>query len=211
MTNILIIILIIGILFLVYKIIGNKNKANKATIKSENYIPNDGNSLYNYLLAKLNRDVLQIEKHKEAIELEKQIKMSENNYQRLLELKNEVDLLNTLKANDLAETHFEKAEQYFKNKNTDYALMYYNKAIDLIKNPKYYNNRGCVLHSLDNIEDAISDYNQAILLNPNNGQYYYNRGGAYYAVKRNDEARRDWQKAFDMGIVEAEKLLQFYF
>lgn len=116
MTNILIIILIIGILFLVYKIIGNKNKANKATIKSENYIPNDGNSLYNYLLAKLNRDVLQIEKHKEAIELEKQIKMSENNYQRLLELKNEVDLLNTLKANDLAETHFEKAEQYFKIK-----------------------------------------------------------------------------------------------
>lgn len=211
MTNILIIIIIVGLLFLVYKMISTKTNANKTIIKSENYAPNDCSSLCNYLLAKLNRDVLQIEKHKEAIELEKQIKMSENNYQRLMELKNEVDLLNTLKTDDLAEIHFDKAEQYFKNKNTDYALMYYNKAIDLYKNPKYYNNRGCLLHSLDNIEDAISDYNQAIILNPNNGQYYYNRGGAYYAVKRNDEARRDWQKAFDMGIIEAEKLLQFYF
>ncbi len=211
MTNILIIILILGILYLVYTMILTKNKADKTFIKSDSYTPNDSSSLYNYLLTKLNRDFLQIEKHKEAIDLEKQIRMSENNYQRLIALKDEVELLNTLKTNDLAETHFDKAEQYFKNKDTDYALMYYNKAIDLMKNPKYFNNRGCALHSLDNIEDAISDYNQAILLNPNNGQYYYNRGGAYYAVKRNDEARRDWQKAFDMGIVEAEKLLQFYF
>ncbi len=211
MTNIFIIILIIGLLFFIYSIIANKNKSNKNSINSKNFAPNDSNALYNYLLSKLNREGLQIEKHKEAIDLEKQIRMSENNYQRLIELKDEVELLKTLKTNDLAETHFDKAEQYFKNKNTDYALMYYNKAIDLIKNPQYYNNRGCVLHSLDNIEDAISDYNQAILLNPNNGQYYYNRGGAYFAVKRNDEARRDWQKAFDMGVIEAEKLLQFYY
>jgi tetratricopeptide (TPR) repeat protein len=211
MLNILIIILIIGLIFLIYSFITNKNKAKKPNAKFENYIPNDSSSLFNYLLTKLNRDVLQIEKHKEAIELEKQIKMSENNYQRLIELKNEVELLNTLKTNELAELHFDKAEQYFKNENTNYALMHFNKAIDLIKNPKYYNNRGCVLHSLDNIEDAISDYNQAIILNPNNGQYYYNRGGAYYAVKRNDEARRDLQKAFDMGVLEAENMLRFYF
>ncbi len=207
MTNILIIILIVGLLYLVYSKIGTK-----IPIKAENYKPNDSSSLYDYLLTKLNRDVLRIEKHKEAIELEKHVKMAENNYERLIALKYDVEKLHGCNVNDLAEHHFNNAEAYAKKKSSyKKALICYNKAIDLVKNPMYYNNRGCLFHAMDSIEVAIDDYNRAIILNPNNGQYYYNRGGAYYAVKRNDEARRDWQKAFDMGIVEAEKLLQFYF
>ncbi len=168
-------------------------------------------NIFEVLILKLNRDKLQIEKHHEAIELEKTVILFKNNPEKLFILKKDVDRLCDFSVKDLANYHFENAEIDNKKNDSFNSLINYIKAIQLDKNPMYFNNRGCLYHQMDSIELAIDDYSKAIMLSPNNGKYYYNRAGAYYAINRNDEARRDWQKAFDMGISEAENPLRFYF
>ncbi len=192
MPNFFIIILVGFIVFAIFKIIKPEKTKNS----------------HNQLLDKLKLDKLPIEKHKEAIELIGYAKLDNN---LSAKLKQDIENLIKMSSAELAELHFEKAENYFKDKETYKALVYYNKAIDLKKDSKYFNNRACLWHSKDDFEIAIDDYTHAIILNPNYGKYYYNRGGAYYAVKRDEEARRDWEKALKMGISEAENMLRFYF
>lgn len=172
-------------------------------------ISND--NIFEVIILSLNREKLQIEKHHEASELEKTVILFKNNPEKLFILKKDVDRLCDFSVKDLADYHFGNAEKDNENNDTFNSLINYNKAIHLDKNPMYFNNRGCLYHQMDSIELAIDDYSKAIMLSPNNGKYYYNRAGAYYAINRNDEARRDWQKAFDMGISEAEHPLRFYF
>lgn len=212
--------LFISILIIIYIIIITKNKTNrklektkKAVVeKIKDVMRDDRAVLYNYLFSKLNRDYLRIEKQKEAMELEKKVKMAENNYEQLTNLKVEIEKFHDLTVSDLATSYFNTADEYAKKKSTHkQAIVFYNKAIDLVKEPKYYNNRGCLFHKMNCLEMAIDDYNQAIILKPNNGQAYYNRGGAYYTLGRKNDALRDLQIASEMGIEEAGKLLQFYF
>lgn len=195
MPNFFIIILVGFIVFAIFKIIKPEKTKNS----------------HNQLFDKLKLDKLSIEKHKEAIELIKLNSYTKLDNNLMHQLEEDIDNLISLSSTELAELHFEKAGTHLKNKETYKALVFYNKAIDLKKDSKYFNNRACLWHSKDDFEIAIDDYTQAIILNPNNGTYYYNRGGAYYAVKRDEEARRDWEKAFDMGIPEAENMLRFYF
>jgi tetratricopeptide (TPR) repeat protein len=195
MPNFLIILIVGLVVFAIFKFI-KPEKTKKSSSQ---------------LLSKLKLDKLPIEKHKEAAELIKLVNDAKQDDNLLLPLQEDVENLIKMSSTELAELHFDKAENYFKDKATYKALMYYNKAIDLKKDSKYFNNRACLWHSKDDFEIAIDDYTQAIILNPNYGKYYYNRGGAYYAVKRDEEARRDWEKALDMGIAEAENMLRFYF
>lgn len=189
-----------------------RKKPKQINTSSSINVSNDNNSnVFELLIIKLNREKLQIEKHHEAAELEKTVILFKNNPEKLFILKKDVDRLCDFSVKDLANYHFENAEIDNKNNDSFNSLINYNKAIHLDKNPMYFNNRGCLYHQMENLELAIDDYSKAIMLSPTNGKYYYNRAGAYYAVNKNDEARRDWQKAFDMGISEAENPLRFYF
>ena len=220
--------LLIAILFIICIVIITKNKKKPKLIKPKDVevespkdvvvenpgddMPDDRKILYSYLLAKLNTDFLRIEKQKEARELQKKVKMAEHDFEQLQILKVEIEKFYDLTVIELADSYFKTADEYAKKKSTyNMALVFYNKAIDLVKEPMYYNNRGCLYHKMNELFVAIDDYNKAIILNPNNGQYYYNRGGAYYTLRRKNDALRDLQIASKMGIAEAEKLLQFYF
>jgi tetratricopeptide (TPR) repeat protein len=212
--------LLIAILIIICIIIITNNKKKPKLEKPKDVevenpiddILDDRTVLYSYLLMKLNTDFLRIEKQKEAIELQKKVKMAEQDFEQLQILKVEVENFHELTVIDLADSYFNTADEYAKKKSTyNMALVFYNKAIDLVKEPMYYNNRGCLYHKMNALLVAIDDYNKAIILNPNNGQYYYNRGWAYYTLSRKNDALRDLQIASKMGIVEAEKLLQFYF
>jgi len=189
-----------------------ENPKDVVVEKPSDDIPDDRKILYSYLLAKLNTEFLRIEKQKEAMELQKKVKMAEHDFEQLQILKVEIEKFYDLTVIELADSYFKTADEYAKKKSTyNMALVFYNKAIDLVKEPMYYNNRGCLYHKMNELLVAIDDYNKAIILNPNNGQYYYNRGGAYYTLRRKNDALRDLQIASKMGIAEAEKLLQFYF
>jgi tetratricopeptide (TPR) repeat protein len=203
MITILIFILIIALCFIGNTLYRNKTKKNKVVYDSE--------KLYDELLVLLNVCKNQLEKQNEAFELEKSVIISRNNEEQLMKLMPEVNRLFSYSVIDLGDFYFTKAEQFMKKENNLDALLHYDKAITFEKNPRYYNNRGCLYHRMDNLESAIEDYTKAIMLNPNSGEYYYNRGGAYYAIKRNKEAKRDLERASEFGIKEAENMLRFYF
>lgn len=152
-----------------------------------------------------------IGKQNEAFELEKSVLIAQNNEEQLMKLMPEVNRLFNYSLSDLGNFYFGEAGQFIKNGNNLDALLCYNKALSFDKNPRYYNNRGCLYHKMENLESAIEDYTKAIMLNTNCGEYYYNRGGAYYAVKRNNEAKRDLERASELGFKDAEKMLRFYF
>lgn len=192
--------------FLVYRL--NITKTKSETKNSEVH---DSKNLYSELLVLLNACKNQLGKQEEAMELENSVVIARNNEEQLIKLMPEVNRLFSHSVVDLAYFYFNKAEQFAKKENTLDALLYYNKAISFDKNPRYYNNRGCLYHKMENLESAIEDYTKAIMLNTNNGEYYYNRGGAYYAVKRNNEAKRDLERASELGIKEAEEMLKFYY
>lgn len=203
MVTIFIFILIIALCFIGYTLYRNKTKKNEVVYDSE--------KIYDELLLLLNVCKNQLEKQNEAFELEKSVIISRNNEEQLMKLMPEVNRLFSYSVSDLGDFYFTKAEQFLKNENNLDALLHYNKAISFDKNPRYYNNRGCLYHKMENLESAIEDYTKAIMLCPNNGEYYYNRGGANYAVKRNKEAKRDLERASELGIKEAENMLRFYF
>lgn len=205
MVTILIFLLIIVLCFTVYKFYTTRNEAEK------NETIYDSKNLYDELILILESCKNQVGKQNEAIELEKSVIIARNNEEQLMKLMPEVNRLFSYSVNDLAYFYFDKAEQFAIKANTLDALLYYNKAISFDKNPRYYNNRGCLYHKMENLESAIEDYTKAIMLNSNYGEYYYNRGGAYYAVKRNSEAKRDLERALELGFKDAEKMLHFYF
>ena len=49
-------------------------------------------------------------------------------------------------------------------------------------------------------EAAILDYNQAILINPNNPKAYYNRGLAYNRLGKSLQAVEDYSKAIQFNL-----------
>jgi tetratricopeptide (TPR) repeat protein len=71
-----------------------------------------------------------------------------------------------------------------------------------------YNDRGLSYHALEKFKEAIADYSEAILLNPNHSEYYYNRGIAYFELGENSEAIRDLQIAARLGDKKTQEFLK---
>ena len=75
---------------------------------------------------------------------------------------NERGLANSLKGDHLAaEGKFAEAQKYY-----DSALADFTSAIGIVPHPVYYANRGYLLESQGKVEDAIKDFQNAILLDP---------------------------------------------
>lgn len=184
-----------------------KEEGNKIWQQENNSI----DKLYCHLGYLLSRTYPEKEKQIVIKKLKKELIDSEHNIDRLNELSDEIKMLRECNVEELAEYYFTKAERETKYGKTYYLRNYYGKAIDLVKKPIYFNNRGCIYHQRNLFEFAINDYTEAINLDPDFGQYYYNRGGAYFALDKREEARNDWQKASDLGVEEAGNMLKIHF
>jgi len=62
-----------------------------------------------------------------------------------------------------------------------------------------YSNRGAAYANKKQYDEAISDYNKAIELNPGYATAYYNRAIAYANKKHYDEAVSDYNKAIELN------------
>src|SRR5579872_5284571 len=76
---------------------------------------------------------------------------------------------------------------YYFQRNFRLAIRYYTKAITegpIGPNPNHaliYNNRGAAYYHLMAFDDAIVNYNKAIVLNPHDAEFFLNRANAYMA------------------------------
>jgi tetratricopeptide (TPR) repeat protein len=59
----------------------------------------------------------------------------------------------------------------------------------------FYNSRGSYFYQTEDYDEAISDFGEAIRLDPNDAQAYYNRGSAYDEKKDYDKAISDYSEA----------------
>jgi len=69
-----------------------------------------------------------------------------------------------------------------------------------------YNNRGNIYRDEKDYNKALSDYNQAIRLEPNFALVYRNRGKMFKEQGRKQEADADFAKAAQLGRSEAGNL-----
>lgn len=74
--------------------------------------------------------------------------------------------------------------------------------------PKYYFNRANICLEKNMISTAVLDYTYALNLKPDYGVAYTNRGICFYKMEEIEAACKDWQKAFDMGILQVKEYLE---
>lgn len=86
------------------------------------------------------------------------------------------------------------------------ALEDLNKALTVIKNDEaFYGNRGYVHFKLGHYKEALEDAEVSIKLNPNFAKAYTLRGGAKYKLFGKNFGCDDFQKASELGDIEAKK------
>ena len=69
---------------------------------------------------------------------------------------------------------------------------------------KFYNSRGIAYGQKGQYDQAISNFNRAIELNPNDNKAYNNRGIVYRLKGEHDQAISDFNKAIEISPLDAE-------
>ncbi|MCL2808207.1 MAG: tetratricopeptide repeat protein [Coriobacteriia bacterium] len=77
------------------------------------------------------------------------------------------------------------------------------------KNPEAYKCAGNACMSLERLDDAITNYSQAVLCDPNNGNRHYDLGYAYATNEKMAHALKSFAKAEELGCAP-ENLTQLY-
>lgn len=96
----------------------------------------------------------------------------------------------------LTEEYFQKAMHYFREMNTDFALMYFKKAIELSPaDPRLYFHRGLTFYLRKNYKAALNDFNQTVRLNPNFQNVFWVRAKLKYDMDDNQGAIADFTEA----------------
>jgi tetratricopeptide (TPR) repeat protein len=95
-----------------------------------------------------------------------------------------------------------------KFKNTDYAgaAIEYTRAIELNQSSVLYGNRGVCYYKIERFDQALADYEQAIVKDANNADAHYNMGNLLKHIERNDEALI----AYDKAILSNPRDKRFY-
>ncbi|MFP3299609.1 MAG: tetratricopeptide repeat protein [Thermoplasmatales archaeon] len=79
--------------------------------------------------------------------------------------------------------------RYYFNKNKELALSYINRAISIIKNPKYYYDKAELLFSMERYLEALASVDQAIKMENKNAKYWALRSEILLKLGRLDDAR----------------------
>ncbi|GAB4124196.1 MAG: hypothetical protein OHK0045_11070 [Raineya sp.] len=101
-----------------------------------------------------------------------------------------------------------RGDSYYNKEAYEPALQDYSKAIDLEKSKKndtlfWY--RADTYRKLNRYQEAIRDYDKAISLNDKNPEVFYHRAYMRATLKDTINACQDYQKAYEMGIVRAQR------
>ena len=72
------------------------------------------------------------------------------------------------------------------------------------RDPKFYNNRGIAYGEKGQCDQAISDFNKAIEINPRYDKAYSNRGIVYRLKGQYDQAISDFNKAIEINPTDAQ-------
>ncbi|WP_430013317.1 tetratricopeptide repeat protein [Microcystis ichthyoblabe FBCC-A1114] len=83
-------------------------------------------------------------------------------------------------------------------KRYDRALAAINRAIEIAPRSSWYSNRGNIYKDLKKSDLALADYNQALVLNPNNPRAYIARADVYEERKEWDLALADYNRAIEI-------------
>jgi len=106
---------------------------------------------------------------------------------------------------------YEQALKKIEFEDYEGALEDLNNAIDSDSlNDAAFYRRGFVNAMLLNHQEALSDFDSAIKLNPNEAEYYSERGVAKLNLDDKDGACVDWKKAASMGNEVAKELAYEY-
>lgn len=73
---------------------------------------------------------------------------------------------------------------------------------------KYYFKRANICLEKNMISTAVLDYTYALNLKPDYSFAFANRGICFFKMGETEAACKDWQKAFDMGILHVEEYLK---
>lgn len=95
------------------------------------------------------------------------------------------------------------AKNIFKNRQA----LIYGRAFELVIDPttldaNYFNifyKRAMINISLNNFDEAVTDCNWGIFLNPKAVDLYYHRGNSWFELNRLNRACKDWYKAIELG------------
>ncbi len=72
------------------------------------------------------------------------------------------------------------------------------------RDAKFYNNRGIAYGEKGQYDQAISDFNKALEINPRYNKAYNNRGITYRLKGQYDQAILDFNKAIEINPIDAE-------
>jgi len=96
----------------------------------------------------------------------------------------------------LAKEYFQKAMNYFRERNSEFALMYFKKAIEISPNdPSLFFNRGLTFYLMKDYRQALNDFNHTIRLNPDFKNVYWVRAKVKYDMDDNEGAIADFTEA----------------
>ncbi len=94
------------------------------------------------------------------------------------------------------EAHYNLANYYYDQQQTDAAVICYRKAIKLNSNfSQAYYNLGNALESQQSLEEAAASYQKGLLIDPNNVQILCNLGHVLYELNKYVEAKNCYKKA----------------
>ncbi len=100
---------------------------------------------------------------------------------------------------------------YFGQDDLDKALEYFNKEIEIAPDHQNgYTSRGYVYVRQQKFDEAIADFSKALEIDAEyaRGLNYMNRGNAYLQKGDNERARKDLEKAVELGEIRAQTLLR---
>lgn len=93
------------------------------------------------------------------------------------------------------------------HRNYANAIIFIRKAIQINnKSANYFINLGVALHESAQHKEAVTNFDWALLLDPQNFEAYYNRGNAYVAIGDFEQARLNYQEALKLNPKSASTL-----
>lgn len=117
----------------------------------------------------------------------------------------ETDEMKAKKAEEIKE----RANEYFKGKNYEQAVVLYSEAIELHPVASYYGNRSFANLKLENYGYALEDANKALELDRKYIKGYYRRASAYMALGKFKPALKDYEAVVKVKPKDADAKTKF--